>query len=73
MNKKKKNDINSLVAAISVFTTFVLLIVAVVYSISGYHNKIIAIILWGLLALSFLTFIISIVKFALGNPRLKNK
>lgn len=73
MNKKKKNDINSLVAAISVFTTFVLLIVAVVYSISAYHNKIIAIILWGLLALSFLTFIISIVKFALGNPRLKNK
>lgn len=73
MNKKKKYDINSLIAAISVFTTFVLLIITVVYSISAYHNKIIAIILWGLLALSFLTFVVSIVKFALGNPRLKNK
>lgn len=73
MNKKKSNNITSFVAAISVFTTFAFLIVAVIYSVSAYTNKTVLIILWILFAVSAITFIISIVKFALGNPRLKNK
>lgn len=72
-NNKKNNDIYSLLSAISIITSFILFIIATIYSISATKDKVVSIVLWVLFGISIAIFIFSIVKFALGNPKLKNK
>ena len=71
--KKKKNDKSNIIACISVFLTFTMIVIVTVYSYSANKNKAVEIILFCLLGLFALITIISVIKFMSGTPRLKNK
>lgn len=73
MKKNKKFDKFNLLAAISVFFTFVMIVVVTVYSYASNKNKVVEIILFCLLGFFALSTIFCIIKFLLGTPRLKNK
>lgn len=73
MKKNKKFDKYNLIATISVFFTFVMIVVVTVYGYSSNKNKIVEIILYCLLGLFALTTLFCIIKFMCGTPRLKNK
>ena len=73
MKKKKKTDIFSIIAAISIFIMFVLIVVAGVYTINPSKDPTTLIIIYIALGISILVSLVSVIKFALGNPRLKNK
>ena len=71
--KKKKFDKYNLIATISVFFTFVMIVIVTVYSYTSNKNKVVEIILFSLLGVFALTTIFCVIKFLLGTPRLKNK
>lgn len=71
--KKKKSDKSNILACISIFLTFTMIVVVTVYSYSNNKNKIVEIILYCLLGIFALMTIISVIKFMSGTPRLKNK
>jgi hypothetical protein len=71
--KKKKFDKYNLIATISVFFTFVMIVIVTIYSYTSNKNKVVEIILFSLLGVFALTTIFCVIKFLLGTPRLKNK
>lgn len=73
MKKNKKFDKYNLLATISVFFTFVMIVVVTVYSYTSNKNKVVEIILFSLLGIFALITIFCVIKFLLGTPRLKNK
>lgn len=73
MKSKKKVDKYNIIATISVFFTFVMLVVVTVYSYVSNKNKIVEIILFSLLGIFAATTIFCVIKFMSGTPRLKNK
>ena len=73
MKSKKKVDKYNIIATISVFFTFVMLVVVTIYSYVSNKNKVVEIILFVLLGIFALTTIISVIKFMSSTPRLKNK
>ena len=71
--KKKKNDKSNIIACISIFFTFVMIIVVTTYGYVEKKNEIVHIILFVILGICALVTIISVIKFMSGTPRLKNK
>jgi len=73
MKKNKRKDKSNIIACISIFFTFVMIIIVTVYSYVDKKNLVVQIILFALLGIFALSTIISVIKFMCGTPRLKNK